>query len=192
MRRLVLGLAVLALAGCSVGGDDSGGGSVEASELSATVLQPEDLPQQFVQFDEGRQTISDRPAGARGDPTRFGRIEGWKARYQRRGGPTTEGPIVVESRADLFDSAAGAGDELDTIENLGFDPLDAPDLGEEARAWETVQGGGVSEVRYYAFAWRENNLTGSVLASGFEGRFTYEDALALARKQQARMARATA
>ena len=43
----------------------------------------------------------------------FGRIEGWKARYRRPGSQTTRRPLVIESRADLFESADGAAEELE-------------------------------------------------------------------------------
>jgi hypothetical protein len=186
MRVTALAALALLLAGCSLGGD--GGASIERAELEGLVLQPEDLSAGFSQFDQGRQGITDRPTGERGDPTRFGRIEGWKARFRRAGSAQTRGPLVIASLADLFESTDGAKDDLAAFDDAGFDAIDDPELGDEARAWESLQGG----ARYYLIAWREENATASLLVSGFEGRLTLDDALDLARKQAARMSKAAA
>lgn len=156
-------------------------------ELRALVLQPRDLPRVFIQFDRGRQIMADRPSGARSDPARFGRLDGWKARYRRRGSAETRGPLVIESRADLFESSEGATEELEAIDEGGFRPLDDPRLGDDARAWSSFPGG-AGAVRYFLVAWREDNVTALLLASGFEGKITLRDVLELARKQQGRMA----
>jgi hypothetical protein len=187
MKVTVLAALALLVAGCSLGGD--GGASIERSELEALVLQPEDLPAAFSQFDQGRQGIVDRPVGERSDPARFGRIDGWKSRFRRAGSPRTLGPLVIASLADLFESTDGAKDDLAAIEESGFDAIEEPQLGDEAHAWESLEGG-ARGVRNYLIAWREENATASLLVSGFEGRLTFDDALDLARKQAARMSRA--
>jgi hypothetical protein len=187
MKVTALAALALLIAGCSLGGD--GGASIERAELEALVLQPEDLSAAFSQFDQGRQGIADRPVGERSDPTRFGRIDGWKSRFRRAGSVRTRGPLLIASLADLFESTDGARDELAAIDEDGFDAIDEPQLGDEARAWESLQDGG-GGVRYYLIAWREENATASLLVSGFEGRLTFDDALGLARKQAARMSRA--
>jgi hypothetical protein len=190
MKVTTLVALALLLAGCSLGGD--GGASIERAELEALVLQPEDLSAAFSQFDQGRQGIVDRPSGERSDPSRFGRIDGWKSRFRRAGSAQTRGPLVIASLVDLFESTDGAKDDLAAIDGAGFDPIDDPELGDEARAWESVQGAAAGGVRYYLIAWREENATASLLVSGFEGRLTLDDALGLARKQAARMSRAAA
>jgi hypothetical protein len=188
MKVTTLFALALLLAGCSLGGD--GSASIERAELEGLVLQPDDLSAAFSQFDQGRQGIVDRPVGERSDPARFGRIDGWKARFRRAGSARTRGPLVIASLADLFESADGAKDELEAIDESGFDAIDAPELGDDARAWESVQAAGAGGVRYYLIAWREENATASLLVSGFEARLTFDDALGLARKQAARMSRA--
>lgn len=183
------------LAGCSFGGEE--GGQVELSELSALVLQPEDLPPVFDRFDEGRQASADSPGGSRADPTRFGRRDGWKARYRRTGTPRTVGPLVVQSRADLFESSDGAKDELDAARQdlergeLEWEPIDEPGLGDESFAATLVQGGGTSGVRFYQVVWREANATASLSLNGFEGRLALAEALELARKQERRISSAS-
>jgi hypothetical protein len=186
-------LVVLALAvcGCSFGGDDA---SVSRQELPRVVLQPSDLPRVFLRFDEGRQGITDTPGGRRADPTRFGREDGWKARYRRPGGERTEGPLVIEARADLFSSPDGAKDDLGAAREdladgeLDWQPIDEPGLGDESFAATLVQGG----VRFYQVVWRDANVTASVSANGFEPRLALGEVLALARKQQDHIAAAAA
>jgi hypothetical protein len=188
VRAAVLLLA-LALAGCSVGDE---GTSILESELERLVLQPEDLPMTFVRFDEGRQASTDQPAGGRADPTRFGRTDGWKARYRRPGTARTTGPLVIESRADAFDSVSGAEDDFEAARDelgadaSGWQPIDEPGVGDESFAGTFVQG----RVRYYQVFWRDDNATAMVDVNGFEGRLAFADVLALARKQQKRIERA--
>ena len=132
------------------------------------MLQQEDLPASFSRFDEGRQGITDQPAGERADPTRFDRIEGWKARYRRTGATAaTKGPLVVESLADVFDGASGASDELAahrTGISEGWRALEDPALGDEALAATFAQG----DVRFYRVVWRTDNATASINVNGFE------------------------
>jgi hypothetical protein len=195
VRRAVIVLIVL-VAGCSFGGEE--GGRVELGELSTLVLQPDDLPPVFDRFDEGRQVMADSPGGSRAEPTRFGRRDGWKSRYRRTGTPRTEGPLVVESRADLFDSSGGAKDDLEAARQdleegeLEWQPIGEPGLGDESFAATLVQGGGTSGVRFYQVFWREANVTASLSLNGFEGRLALAEALELARKQERRISGASA
>jgi hypothetical protein len=176
-------------------GDD--GATVSKDQAAKLVLQPGDLPKVWIRFDEGRQISADAPAGDRSDPGRFGRVEGWKARYRRRGGPTTAGPLVVESRVDLFESPEGAKEDFDAIEagvaqTLTGPPrrLPEPDLGDEAVSVTTAQGTGPRAVRISLIAWREENVTAWVFANGFARGMSAADVISLARKQQRRIARA--
>lgn len=161
--------------------------------MKASVLQPEDLPRIFIRFDEGAQVRADLPRSrARGNPTRFGRVQGWKARYRRPGSTQTRGPVVIESRVDLFKSADGARRELEAYRRdlpeglrvLGQAPLG---LGEDGFTATGRQGTGQFAVRFYLVAWREAAMTGSLFLNGFEGKFMLQQAVALARKQQLRM-----
>ena len=192
LRPLAL-LLVVAAAGCSFGGDD---GPIRASELSQLVLQPEDLPKAFLRFDEGRQVGVDSPGGRRADPERYGRIDGWKARYRRAGSQETPGPLVIESRADVFDSSGGAKDDLDAARadlresELGWQPIDEPGLGDESFAVTLVQSVTGGDVRYYQVLWRDGNATASLNVNGFDPGLALGDTLELARKQERRMSEA--
>jgi hypothetical protein len=174
-----------------MGGDSA---AIEPSELKKVVLQQQDLPAAFTRFDEGRQARIDQPGGTLADVERFGRQDGWKARYRRPGSSLTTGPLVVESKADVFEGAGGAQDELeaargDLVEGLRLED-GAPEVGDEGFVATGTQGGGRFEVRVYLVRWRHENATASVFANGFEGRFTREQALELAEKQQRRLAEA--
>jgi hypothetical protein len=194
LRRTVLAL-VLVAAGCSFG--DGSSGSIQRAELPGVVLQPQDLPQVFVRFDEGRQVMADNPGGSRSDPTRFGRQDGWKARYHRPGTARTAGPIVIESRVDLFESASGAEDDLGAARSdltegeIEWQPIDEPGLGEESFAATLVEGGEGRGVRYYQVYWRDDNVTAFLNVNGFEELLPLEDVLELARKQEERISTAS-
>jgi hypothetical protein len=191
-RLLLLIVCCLAGTGCALD-DDADRATFDEADLRALVLQQEDLPRVFVRFDEGRQISADLPTGARADRERFGRVDGWKARFRRPGTPATTGPFVIESRADLFDSADGANDELEaarsepTAEPAQWRPVEAPRVGDESFALTATQTGFGGGVRFYLIVWREDNVTGSILADGFQDKFTLKQALGLARKQQARI-----
>jgi hypothetical protein len=192
VRRAVLLLAILGLAGCSLTGDD-GGASIEVAELKKLVLQPGDLPSSFTRFDEGRQIAADLPEGARADPARFGRRDGWKARYRRAGTVQTTGPLVIESKADVFDSGEGAGDDFEAARaetdesEPEWQPIGEPGLGDESFAATLLQGPESSGVRFYQVVWREDNAVASLNLNGFARGLALEDALELARAQEKRI-----
>jgi hypothetical protein len=188
-----LALLLLAAAACS-GGDDQQ--TIARSSGPELVLQRADLPAAFSQFDAGKLVRADFVAGPRENPERFGRLDGWKARYRRAGDAETGGALVVESRADLFEGSGGAEDDLDAYEEQ-FDAavaqlpgsahaLSPTNLGEEAVGFTLLQPGS-PDIRHFTIAWREGNATASVSLSGFDGRLTLEQALALARAQQRRI-----
>jgi hypothetical protein len=192
VRQALLLLAILGLAGCSLTGDN-GGTSLEVAQLEKLVLQPEDLPRSFMRFDEGRQVAADLPEGARADPARFGRRDGWKARYRRAGKVQTPGPIVIESKADVFDSGEGAEDDFEAARaetdesEPEWQPIGEPGLGDESFAATLLQGPESSGVRFYQVVWREDNAVASLNVNGFARGLALEDALELARTQERRI-----
>lgn len=186
MRALVLLAAVVLTAGCSLGGGDDGA-PIEAGELAGLVLQPDDVPRAFVRFDEGPQSTEERRSSG----------GGWKARYQRPGTPETDGPVVIASLVDRFESEAEARDGLDERRadlvsgELDWEAAEAPELGDEAFALSVQQGSGGSRVVFFVVAWRDANIAASVEANGFAGKLDLSDAVQLARKQADRIERAT-
>jgi hypothetical protein len=193
-RRGALAALAAVVAGCAGGDGDEQ--AVPATKMRVVVLQPADLSKAFVRFDEGPVRLADTPPGPRGDPQRFGREGGWKARYRRPGSPATEGPLVVESRIDLFDGEEGAKSEFDAYrEELESEAggagrlLDVPRIGDDALA--ATSGSGIpNSVRVFRLVWRDANATASIAANGFEGRLRLADVVELGRKQQRRIAAA--
>ena len=181
-----------ALAGCS-GGERDGEASLERADLPRLVLQPDDLGSPFTQFDEGPIRAADRPPGERSDPERFGRVDGRLARYRRQGSASTQGPLVVESRVDLFGSGEGATSDLDAVRDqslqhgAGTAEVDAAELGDEAYVTGPT-GETPGSVRTFTVVWRYRNVLATLTANGFQ--LDAEEVLELARKQHARLARA--
>jgi hypothetical protein len=199
LRRLTfafVALLTLACSGCAGGGDSEA--EVAEADLRRLVLQPEDLPRVFARFDFGEIGSADIRPGPREDPRRFGRKTGWKARYSRSGSAQTSGPLVIESKIDVFDDEEGAERDLEayrtefeaTVKGIGGAgrALAPPELGEEALLFTAVQGRRPRAVRFYAVAWRQANATSSLVVNGFEGRLSVQDALRLAREQEQRIA----
>jgi hypothetical protein len=189
-HALVLLLGVAVLAGCG-----SSGPKASKSKGPKLVLQPTDVPKGFQQFDAGAQTGADNSDRFRRDPSRNGREGGWKSRYRRGGTPKTVGPLVIESRADLFKSSGGAKADLTDYERV-LDSEHAKRIDTSAKVGQatiaaTIPGpAGVLRTVGYAVAWRDGNVSGSVTVNGFAQRVSLADALALARKQETRIARA--
>lgn len=181
---IALTAASLALAGC---GSGSPGPTIPKSKLSKLVLQTTDLPKGFAAFYFGRELSADQ-TGARSDPKRFGRIDGWIGRYNRGGSPKTLGPLVVASRADLFKDSGGAKKDFglypQQLEQPGAKKIDVGKLGDEASGVVMVRTG-AAPVQSYAIAWRRANATAELEANGF--RLTVPEVLALARKQDGRL-----
>lgn len=185
LRVTLLVIALSLAAGGCMGDDDSG---YQAGDLERMVLLSEDLEGRgWTRFDWGPQARSDQPTGSRSDPERFGREDGWKARYRRPGTRQTSGPLVVESRADVFDSPDGATSDFDAygseLETSGAPLEEVPDLGERAIVSTLTQG----DVRFFLVMWRDANAVAAINVNGFDGKLTREQTLELARKQQARM-----
>jgi hypothetical protein len=175
--RLAIVVLALVVAGCS-GGDSP---AIPEEALPRLVLQPADLPEPFERFDEGRLASADEPKG----------VAGWKSRYRRSGDARTRGALVVESRIDLFESAADAEDELAVI--ASDEGLEATNrgLGDEAVVVAKTQAGFPRRLATFLVAWRTANALATVTVNGFQGRVGEADALRLARKQQARIAAAS-
>lgn len=189
MRALALLTVVVLAAGCSLGaGDDAA--AIEVDELKGLVLQPEDVPRVFIRFDEGRQGIAELPGGAEAGG------EGWKARYRRPGTPSTEGPLVIASLVNRYESEGDAEERLEARREelaggeLAWRQAEAPPFGDESLAMAVNEGVGSSRVRYVVLAWREANVTASLEVNGFAAGMELEDAVELARTQARRIEQA--
>jgi hypothetical protein len=193
MRRLALIAFLLALGAAACGG---GGPTIPKQHLSKLVLRPQDLGSGYVPFYSGPQVPLDNQGTPRSDAARFGREGGWIVRLRRTGPVAAPGPLVVESRADLFGGSGGAKKDLDLYRQLyasspGSDhrALSVPSLGDEAVGDTFVQPG-ARPARYFRIAWRFENATAAVTIEGYDGKVTRADAIRLARRQQRRIAHA--
>ena len=132
--RLLLAVLIVPLALVGCGSKEK---TIPASKLSKLVLRQKDLPPVFSAFYLGKELGTDVTASRR-DPGRFGRRGGWTARYRRAGSPTTKGPLVIASRADLFADSGGAKKDLDLLARAlrAFPRTKAllPRLGDDASA----------------------------------------------------------
>lgn len=186
MRRRALLLAIpFVLAACG------GSQGVSAKSLDTLVLQRQDVGAAFESFNSGPQVRLDNQGTPRSDPTRFGREGGWIARFHRAGSAQTRGPLVVESRVDVFKSVDGAKSDFDEYRTLlgdlpGARTVAAPHVGDEAAAVTFTQAGALP-IRFYRIAWRYRNATASVTVQGFDKKIDEQDAIALVQKQQTRL-----
>jgi len=188
MRRTALALVLaVTLAGC--GGS---GPTIPVESLNKLVLRQQDLGAPFREFADGKQGHLDNQS-PRNDASRYGREGGWIARFSRSGTSKTQGPLVVESRADLFKNAGGAKKDLLAYRELFTSPalsqrrvVTVPRIGDDSLAQTFVQPA-AKPLRFYRIAWRYRNATAAVTVEGFDGNVRAADVIALARKQQRRL-----
>src|SRR5687768_1369289 len=179
MRSRALALACIALFATLVGcmGDDER--AIEAAALPRLVLQPEDVGEGFVRFDQGRLGRADFQPGPRGEADRFGRIDGWKARYRRSDPAEREGVLVVQSLVDVFEGMDGAEEDLAAYEQEfqrdrpSGAGLSLKQIGDETTAVHFEANG----VFFCTVAWRFENVTASVLTQAFDRDTALEGAV---------------
>lgn len=159
------------------------------------MLQPDDLPG-YQRFDDGARVATEGSSGPRTDPVRFGRISGWGSRYRPADPGERDGPLVVESKVDVFPGEDEARQDLaayrrefeGTAAGVEGQVRALAGLGDEAVAVTFRQAAQPDPVRFHLIAWREGAVTASVSVQGFEP-LTFETALDLARAQRARIER---
>lgn len=145
-----------------------------AAQLESIALQPADLAGiggEFNQFDFGRTASLDSLPPPQAAADRFGRIDGWKARY-RRSSDLTTGVLVVDSRIDLFpDEQAATSDftayseRYATRSRTEGGTTSNPQVGDAATELVIVPADAAS-VRMAMIAWRRGPFTGQLVVSG--------------------------
>ncbi len=164
--RLALTVAgVLLVAGC--GG--SSAPNIPPTPPSALVLAARDLPPGF---------------------ERVGARDGGPARFRRESTPSTGGPLVVTSRAEVFPERDAAERDLDAYrKRYAAEPggrlAIAPNVGDDAVASTKLDAGGA---RVYRIAWRDRNVTAAISVEGNEGKLRLPDVVDLAQRQEDRIA----
>jgi hypothetical protein len=182
---------MVALTGCGGGSND-----VSVARLGKLVLREADVGAPFSPFYVGRQVRLDTAGTSRSNATRFGRKGGWIARYHRPGSASTRGPLVIESRADLFGGSGGAKSDLEAYRHdlervpaVRVRDFAVPGLGDEAGG-VTYVSPGAQPVRTYTIIWRDRNVSASVTAQGYDGKLQQAAAVRLARAQERLISRA--
>jgi hypothetical protein len=189
MRRAPLAIAVVLLvAACG------GSTKISGDNLGDLVLTRSDVGSAFSEFANGPQITVDNAATPRADPSRFGREGGWVARFRRAGTKATVGPLVVESRVDVFSSAGGAKSDFGEYHAMLLNQqgaaakvVQAPALGDEAVETTFAQPG-LLPVRFFRVAWRYRNATASLTVEGWDRKLGASEVARLARRQQNRLA----
>src|SRR5207237_10404077 len=115
--RTLHGAALMARAAVLLAGCDSQS-AIPKDKLSTLVLSQKDMPSGFSEFYNGAQVRLDNQGTVRSDASRDGREGGWIARLRRDDSSQTQGPLVIESRADLFKDSGGARSDLDAYRVL--------------------------------------------------------------------------
>ena len=187
MRARILLLCFVALTLAACGG--SGGHTVAAGQLSSLVLRQKDVGGAFASFYDGPQVNLDNAGTVRADPQRYGREGGWIARYHRGGSPSTRGPLVIESRVDIFKDAAGAKTDLlaysDVLKKMpGAHLLRLTQQIGDGAVGVTFSQASAKPLRFYRIAWRDRNVTASVILEGFDGHLGLDQAMTLALNQE--------
>src|SRR5256885_2623290 len=146
--RPLHGAALMALAAVLLAGCDSQS-AIPKDKLSTLVLSQKDMPSGFSEFYNGAQVRLDNQGTVRSDASRDGREGGWIARLRRDDSGQTQGPLVIESRADLFKDSGGARSDLAAYRVLfsrtsgsELKNVAASRLADEARGLTLSQPGG--------------------------------------------------
>lgn len=119
-RQLLLAAGLVAVAVLAACGGDGDGGEGESSleqALQRMVLQPEDLPQGFVQRDElftsneHQASLSADPEVRKGQLESWGRLLGYEVTYQPSGAASEESPVQgMNVSSSLYRTEEGAGE----------------------------------------------------------------------------------
>src|SRR2546430_8938644 len=137
--RPMQGVALMAVAAVLLAGCASQS-AIPKDKLSTLVLSQKDMPSGFSEFYNGAQVRLDNQGTVRSDASRDGREGGWIARLRRDDSGQTQGPLVIESRADLFKDSGGARTDLAAYRVL-FSRTSGSELKTVAGFW--LRGGGV-------------------------------------------------
>jgi hypothetical protein len=168
-------------------------------DTRAMVIQLADLPTGFG-VDQGSYVSNAELAkegDSRKDYVKLGRLTGYNVTYKR---PGLAGVLVLDAFASIYRSNTGAHDSLrlslsgaakDGGASFHWLPS-GPALGSETRVYavSTKQNG--MAVDFYTIAWRHGRVFAEVICGGVSGRISPAQAMALARKQEARIAAALA
>jgi hypothetical protein len=170
---------LVVLGGISIIGVWVAAAAPAAADPKAYVLQSSDLP--------GWVTKKTEPTPAVGG----GILGGYGALYQKAG--VLAGLIQVDTKAALCASASVAHRALTVVyaRPHGYHRVAATwRVGDESALLQQSKIGSTGDrLQVYVIVWRSGSVVGAVFGGGIAGTFHVGDVLAVARKQQARIAR---
>lgn len=185
-------LAMAAFAAAALSGDAVSAPVV--TDPKALVLQPRDLPTGFART-SGRYVSNaqvNREGAVKRDFAKLGRLRGYEAIFQKQ---ASKGIILVTSRAATYKTAAGARESMtitvrsaEATRQFRFRRLRVAKIGDETRLYTlTVTEEGM-KVDQFFLIWRSERVLSAVIHSAPAGTADPASVVALARKQQARIA----
>jgi hypothetical protein len=155
---------------------------VPAGAAKTLVLQPRDLSRGFVSIGSGEENplaaIDDRE----GPPK--GRTASWYADYRRPGGVAAPGPLIVQSRVEVFDGRGSAEVAYSSAYHRISATRTVARLGDESGAAGQTSPG----AQIYRIVWRRANVVAALVVTGLEHRLTLAQSARLAHAQDARIA----
>ncbi|MDP8956118.1 MAG: hypothetical protein M3N24_04060 [Actinomycetota bacterium] len=185
-------IAIALLLICAVASACTGSTLISSERASSLVLQPGDVPPGLARFDFGPENPQGRPfAGNREAGLRAASV----ARYRQVDPSDTEGPVVVESRAEVFAGKDEASAQLERKISAAAPrgrPVSVPKIGDQTVARTFTQRATPVDARFFVIVWQHVNAVGLITVQGFDGNVQLRDAVSLALAQQRRMARASA
>ncbi|MBA2463027.1 MAG: hypothetical protein H0V45_14915 [Actinobacteria bacterium] len=166
-----------------------------ADDPKTMVLQLRDLPAGFARTSARyvSNTQANRESKVKKDYAKLGRVTGYEAIFQKE---ATTGIINVNSSAGAYKTARGARESfaitmraVEATREIRFRrlPLGAK-IGQEARLYKaTVTENGI-QVDLFTVAWRFDRVYAALTGGALAGTANPTAVVALARKQQARIA----
>jgi hypothetical protein len=126
---------------------------------------------------------------------RWGRTTGYFVQFGRKGTPPPGGAIQVLSTASIYRTVAGARASMqDSRANCGEPSATrlsiAARIGDERVLCSFASTTNSVKITEYALIWRRGTVKSSIITVGLRAGASQRDAIALARKQDARMASA--
>jgi hypothetical protein len=176
------------------------GSHAAAKDPAQLVVQLSDLPTGFTATSRRTRpnaTVAKETGVPLATLTGWGRIGGFQAEYDRSVDPAAppRGAATVSAAASTYRTAKGLQQAyVASVKRIAETPAArnvaraAPTgLGDGAKLWEArLKQDGVSVV-LYTVVWRRAGTLSHVAVAGVAGRLTAADALAIARKQDARV-----
>lgn len=174
-----------------------------ARDPAALVLQLEDLS---AVFDRTSARYRTNATTARENGVKpallesWGRVNGYEALYERSVDPAVppRGAATITANVSVYRTRAGLRKAYArSVARIGEVRKGEParvaralpgKVGDEARLWETRVTQDGLPIVVFTLVWRANGALSHLSVAGIQGRLTAADVLALARKQQARVA----